>query len=131
MKILFVLSGLGRGGAEEQVILLSKELARQGHRVGIYSLSQRTESLHQLHGSGVEVAVDRKRRPVDPAVLWRLRKHVRSWRPDLVHAFGYDADVYARLAGLGSGAPVLNSERTDDQQVSRVQRLGYRLTSLL
>ena len=27
--------------------------------------------------------------------------------------------------------PVLNSERTDDQRVSRLQRLGYRLTSLL
>jgi glycosyltransferase involved in cell wall biosynthesis len=131
MKVLFVVSGLGGGGAEEQVILLSKELVRLGHQAGIYCLSRRTERLHELDGSGVEVLVDDKRGPLDPAVLWRLRRHIRSRRPDLVHSFGYDADVYSRLAGLGAGAPVLNSERTDDQQVSRVQHLGYRLTSLL
>ena len=78
------------------------------------------------------MTVDDKRGPVDFGVLWRLRRHVRKpWRPNLVHSFGYDADVYLRLAGLGAGAPVLNSERTDDQKVSRVQHLGYRLTSLL
>src|SRR6185436_21067776 len=112
-------------------ILISKELVRLGHQAGIYCLSRRAERLAELAGSGVEVSVDDKRGPVDFGVLWRLRRHVRRWRPNLVHSFGFDADVYARLAGLGSGAPVLNSERTDDQQVSRVQRLGYRLTSML
>jgi len=131
MKLLFVVSGLGRGGAEEQVVLLARELSRLGHQVGIYSLSRRTERLPELEGSGVEVVVDDKRGALDPAVLWRLRRHVRRARPELVHSFGYDADVYARLAGQGSPVPVLNSERTDDQRVSRVQHLGYRLTSML
>ena len=129
MKVLFVVSGLGGHGAEDQVILLSKELARLGHAAAIYCLSGRTGRLHELDGSGVEVLVDDKRGPLDPAVLWRLRRHVRRWRPDLVHAFGFDADVYSRIADLSASAAVLNSERTDDQRVSRVQRLGYRLTS--
>jgi glycosyltransferase involved in cell wall biosynthesis len=129
MKVLFVVSGLGGHGAEDQVILLSKELARLGHQTRIYCLSRRTERLHELDGSGIEVLVDDKRGPVELAVLWRLRRHVRRWRPDLVHAFGFDADVYSRIAGLGAGVAVVNSERTDDQRVSRVQRLGYRLTS--
>jgi glycosyltransferase involved in cell wall biosynthesis len=131
MKVLFVTSSLDQDGAAEQVILLSKELVRLGHRAGIYCLSRRAERLAELAGSGVEVTVDDKRGPIDFGVLWRLRRHVRGWRPNLVHSFGFDADVYSRLAGLGAGAPVLNSERTDDQQVSRVQHLGYRLTSLL
>jgi len=130
MKVLFVASSLDDGAAE-QVILISKELVRQGHQAGIYCLSRRAEHLAELAGSGVEVTVDDKRGPVDFGVLWRLRRHVRRWRPNLVQSFGYDADVYSRLAGLGAGAPVLNSERTDDQKVSRVQHLGYRLTSLL
>src|SRR5512145_323534 len=131
MKILFVVSGLGGSGAEDQVILLSKQLARLGHRTGVYCLSRRTERLPEFAESGVEVVVDDKRGPIDPAVLWRLRRHLRRWRPDLVHAFGFDADVYSRLAAAGAGIPVINSERTDDQKVSRMQRLGYRLTSLL
>lgn len=131
MKILFVVSGLGAGGAEDQVILLSKELARLGHRTGVYCLSRRTERLPEFAGSGVEVVVDDKRGPIDPAVLWRLRRHLRRWRPDLVHAFGFDADVYARLGAAGANIPVINSERTDDQRVSRMQHVGYRITSLL
>jgi glycosyltransferase involved in cell wall biosynthesis len=130
MKVLFVASSLDDGAAE-QVILISKELVRLGHQAGIYCLSRRAERLAELAGSGVEVTVDDKRGPVDFGVLWRLRRQVRRSRPNLVHSFGYDADVYSRLAGLGAGAPVLNSERTDDQKVSRVQHLGYRLTSLL
>jgi len=132
MKVLFVVSSLDtHGGAAEQVILISKEFVRLGHQAGIYCLSRGAERLAELAGSGVEVTVDDKRGPVDFGVLWRLRRHVRRWRPNLVHSFGFDADVYSRLAGLGAGAAVLNSERTDDQQVSRVQHLGYRLTSLL
>jgi glycosyltransferase involved in cell wall biosynthesis len=131
MKVLFVVSSLDTGGAAEQVILISKELVRLGHQAGIYCLSRRAECLAELAGSGVEVTIDDKRGPVDFGVLWRLRRHVRRSRPHLVNSFGFDADVYSRLAGLGAGAPVLNSERTDDQQVSRVQHLGYRLTSLL
>jgi len=132
MKVLFVISSLDAdGGAAEQVILISKELVRLGHQAAIYCLRRRAEPVAELAGSGVEVTLDDKRGPVDFGVLWRLRRHVRRWHPNLVHAFGFDADVYSRLAGLGAGAPVLNSERTDDQQVSRVQHLGYRLTSRL
>ncbi|HEY1287959.1 MAG TPA: glycosyltransferase [Burkholderiales bacterium] len=130
MKVLFVASSLDDGAAE-QVILVSKELVRLGHQAGIYCLSRRAEHLAELAASGVEVTVDDKRGPIDFGVLWRLRRHLRTWRPNLVHSFGFDADVYSRLAGLGAGAPVLNSERTDDQRVSRVQHFGYRLTSLL
>jgi glycosyltransferase involved in cell wall biosynthesis len=129
MKILFVISGLGRGGAEAQVILLSKALVLAGHHAGIYALSRRTERLHELEGSGVEVVVDDKRSRVAPGVLARLRRHIRASRPDVVHSFQCDADIYARLAAAHTGATVLNSERTDHQRIPRLQRLAYRLTA--
>ena len=132
MKVLFVVSGLDTGGSRAGPPDL--EGARPPGASGRHLLLEPRgpQRLAELAGSGVEVTVDDKRGPGRfRRVLWRLRRHVRSWRPDLVHSFGYDADVYSRLAGLGAGAPVLNSERTDDQKVSRVQHLGYRLTSLL
>jgi hypothetical protein len=131
MKVLFVVSGLGMGGAEEQVVLLSKALVGMGHQAGIYCLSRRTERLQELAGSAVEVSVDDKRGPIDAGVLRRLRRHVRRSRPDIVHSFGRDSDVYARLAALGAGVPVVNSERSDHQQASRFQRFAYRLTCAL
>jgi glycosyltransferase involved in cell wall biosynthesis len=131
MRILFVISALDLGGAAAQVALLSKELVRRGHAASVYSLGRSTERLPEFVGSGVDVIVDDKAGRIDFAVLWRLRRHIQRWRPDIVHGFGCDADVYCRLASAGAAAAVLNSERTDSEQLSRAQHLGYRITSLL
>jgi len=127
MRVLFVISGLGLGGAERQVVLLSKEFVRCGHVVSIYTLNGEVPRADELAGSGVELVVDQKRRRLDLGVLRRLRQHIRRWRPDVVHGFLYDGNLYARLAGLG--VPVINSERNDNYRLSAVQAAGYRLTS--
>jgi glycosyltransferase involved in cell wall biosynthesis len=131
MRVLFVVSGLTLGGAERQIVLLSRELARLGHAVSIYTLTPDVTRLDELEGARVDVVVDRKRLRLDPAVLLRLRRHIAAWRPDLVHGFLYDGDVYARLAACGMGMPVLNSERNDNYGLSLLQRAGYRLTAPL
>lgn len=131
MKVLFVVSGLGLGGAERQVVLLSRELARLGHLVSIYTLNRRTARLDELAGTSVQVLFDQKRAPLDPAVLLRLRRHVRRSRPDIVHGFLHDGDLYARLAGWGTGVPVLNSERNHGYALPAMKRLGYRLSARL
>lgn len=131
MRVLFVIGGLQAGGAESQVILLSKQLVRQGHAVGVYVLSGEGARVDALAGSAVEVTLERKRHRLDLGVLARLRRHVHRWRPDIVHGLKYDGDLYARLAACGTRVPVLGSERTDDHKVSLAQRIGYRLTALL
>jgi glycosyltransferase involved in cell wall biosynthesis len=135
MKILFVIGGLQAGGAESQVILLSKELVRRGHRVGVYVLSAQGARVDALAGSAVELTLDDKRGRIDLGVIARLRRYVRRFRPDIVHGFKYDGNLYARIAGriacLGARVPVLGSERTDDHKVALGQRIGYRLTGML
>ncbi len=125
------MSSLGLGGAERQVVLLSRELARRGHSVCIYTLNDETPRADELAGSGVELVVDQKHMRLDLGVLWRLRRHLVAWRPDIVHGFLYDGNLYARLAGAGVGVPVLNSERNDHYVLSTVQSVGYRFTSAL
>jgi len=131
MRVLFVISGLALGGAERQVVVLSRELARLGHQVSIYTLTRETPRIDELAGTDVEVLVDQKRQRLDFGVLGRLRRHIRRWRPDIVHGFLYDGDFYSRLAGWGMRVPVLNSERSDKYQLALVQDIGYRLTSML
>lgn len=131
MRVLFVASGLGLGGAERQIVLLSRELERLGHCVSIYTLTRDTPRLDELAGTRVAVVVDSKRLRLDPAVLLRLRRHIRAWRPDVVHGFLYDGDIYSRIAACGTRLPVLNSERNDNYELSRAQLAGYRLTALL
>jgi glycosyltransferase involved in cell wall biosynthesis len=112
-------------------VLLSKELVNRGHAVAIYALNRETARADELAGSNVELVVDQKAMRLDFGVIRRLRRHTASWKPDVVHGFLYDGDLYARLAGVGKGVPVLNSERSDNYRLSLLQRIGYRVTARL
>lgn len=128
MRVLFIISELTFGGAQKQVVELARQLVRHGHESAIYTLNREVPRAKELEGSGVQLVVDQKRWKLDPAVLWRLRRFVNDWRPDLVHGFLFDGDIYARLAALATGIPVLNSERSDNYELSRLQYWGHRAT---
>jgi glycosyltransferase involved in cell wall biosynthesis len=128
MRVLFVISDLGFHGAQKQVVELSRQLASNGHEVAIYTLNDEAPRAAELAGTGVEVIVDQKRMKLDPAVLLRLRRKVGAWRPDIVHGFLFDGDIYARIAAAGTGVAVLNSERSDNYEISRTQKVAHLLT---
>ena len=129
MKVLYVISGLGLGGAERQIVMLSKDLVRRGHSVCIFTLNNLVPRADELRGSAVELVVDQKRSRLDFALVRRLRRKIKTWQPDMVHGFLYDGNVYARLAGVGLGVPVLGSERNDNYRLSASQKIGYLLTA--
>jgi glycosyltransferase involved in cell wall biosynthesis len=128
MRILHVISGLNVGGAELQLVILSRDLLRRGHKVLIYTLSDVVPRLPELKGSGVEVIIDHKRLRLDPLVIARLRRTARRWGAEVAHGWLYDGNVYTRVALRGLGIPIINSERSDNYRLSYVQRLGYALT---
>src|SRR3954462_11857431 len=131
MRVLFVISELTFGGAQKQVVELSRQLVRHGHDVAIYTLNDDVPRAKELEGSGVELVVDQKRMRLDPAVLKRLRSKIVEWKADIVHGFLFDGDIYARIAAFGTGIPVLNSERSDNYTISRAQKLAHALTKPL
>jgi len=128
LRILHVISGLTVGGAERQLVILSRELERRGHNLLIYTLNSRLTLLPALTGSGVEVVADQKRLRLDPLVIARLRRTACAWGADIAHGWLYDGNLYTRIALRGLGIPVINSERSDNYRLSLVQRLGYALT---
>ena len=131
MRVLFIISELTLGGAQKQVVELSRQLERHGHDVAIYTLNDDVPRARELEGSGVDLVVDQKRWKLDPAVILRLRRFVRRFRPDILHGFLYDGDIYARLAAFGTGIPVLNSERSDNYTISAVQKAAHLATRFL
>lgn len=131
MRILFVISELTLGGAQKQVIELAAQLVQTGHEVAIYTLNGDVPRRPELDGKGVLLFIDQKRARLDLAVLWRLRRMISSWRPDVIHSFLFDADFYARVAGMGCGVPVINSERNADYRLTSLQMLAQKLTRTL
>jgi glycosyltransferase involved in cell wall biosynthesis len=131
MRVLLVISELTFGGAQKQVVEIARQLVRHGHDCAIYTLNDDVPRARELQGSGVDLFVDQKRVKLDPAVLGRLHRKIVGWKADIVHGFLFDGDIYARLAAIGTGVPVLNSERSDNYTISRTQRIAHWLTKPL
>jgi glycosyltransferase involved in cell wall biosynthesis len=128
MRILFTVSDLSYGGAQKQLVELARALSAAGHEVCIYTLNQDVPREPELEGSGVTLVVDQKRSRLDLAVLWRLRRKLEGWRPDVVHSFLFDADFYSRVAAFGTGIPVINSERSHNYTLSAHNQVAHWLT---
>ncbi len=102
------------GGAERQVQLLSQELVLRGHKIGVATvwhagLSEIEDDagvqVRRIKGLTTRVpwfSKDPRRRfhpPFpDPGIAWGLRRLVRSWHPEIVHAHGWIA--YSCAAAL-------------------------------
>jgi glycosyltransferase involved in cell wall biosynthesis len=128
MRVLFIISDLDLGGAQKQVVELCKQLVRHGHDVAIFTLNNVVPRARDLAGTGVELVVEQKRTKLDPRVLLKLRRFMNDWKPDIAHGFLFDGDIYARIAAFGTGIPVLNSERSDNYEISKTQRIAHLLT---
>ena len=128
MRILFVINRLIHGGAETQVIALSRELAARGHAVAVHTLSPDNPRADELDGSPVKIIAGSKRGKFDPVLVSEMRRAVREFKADIVHGFLLEGNLYARLAGASTAVPVLNSERGANYKIPLQHRLALLLT---
>jgi glycosyltransferase involved in cell wall biosynthesis len=129
MRIVFVISQLLMGGAETQLISISRELALRGHAIAIYTLNRNNPRADELINSDVSLIEDQKRMKLDFSVVLRLRNYINEFNADLVHGFLFDGNVYARLSGIGLKIPVISSERNDNYSLNIFQQIAYKCTN--
>jgi glycosyltransferase involved in cell wall biosynthesis len=87
MKILFVTPGTEPDGAAAQLTLLCKGLPRERFEVHVCTLGGADRLSPTLQAVGAPLTSLGWTRLLDPRPLLRLRRLVRSFQPDLVHAF--------------------------------------------
>jgi glycosyltransferase involved in cell wall biosynthesis len=106
MRIAFFISRLGAGGAERQAAILCCHWAEQGHDVLLVTNSD-GECHYPLHP-----AIRRHNIPVTGlGVLFHIRRVVRDERRDVAISFMDTVNVKVLAALLGTGVPVVVSER--------------------
>jgi glycosyltransferase involved in cell wall biosynthesis len=87
-SILFVITHLGRGGAERQMILLASGLQNRGHRVAIALLDDEGDLAQEARELNIDLipVYQAKRRIRLPKVL-RFIAAARRFDPDVVHPY--------------------------------------------
>ena len=95
MRILYILTTLGIGGAEKQVIALAERMAARGHSVALVALKHAEEEWP------VKLPVLRLNIAKTPIGIFRgLRfatKFLSLFHPDILHSHTFPANVFARL----------------------------------
>ena len=131
MRILLLITGLGVGGAERQVVDLADVFITRGHEVVLAYLTG-AAALHPVNPRIRVVALGMKKGPlgfVRAAVAFRELN--KSFRPDVVHSHLVHANIFARVFRIWITIPVLisSAHNTDEEGWWRV--LGYRITDRL
>ena len=96
MRIVYVLTSLGMGGAERQVLALAERMAARGHVVSLMVLRPR---LAEEWPTPIDVfRLEMRRTPQSVlAGLVRGRQFLKGFRPDVVHSHSFHANFIARL----------------------------------
>lgn len=127
-RVLLVISDLGVGGAQRQVVEFVNNADPRELDLQLCSLSTDNPLAGQLRDL-TKLHVLPKRGKYDLGLVLRLARLLRLLHIDLVHGFLFDAEIAAALAAKLAGVrAVVGSERNAMYTLSRVQRLVYRLT---
>ncbi|HUA97650.1 MAG TPA: glycosyltransferase [Terracidiphilus sp.] len=96
MRIVYILTSLGMGGAERQALAVAERMARRGHAVAVLTLMARVE---EEWATALEVhRLDVRKSAVSLAAgLVRARRFCRDFRPELIHSHCFHANIFARL----------------------------------
>lgn len=127
MRIVYVLTSIGVGGAERQVTALAAKMAGRGHTVALLVLRPRLaeEWPTDLPVTSLEV----RKMPLSfLAGMARGRRFLADFRPDLVHSHSFHANIAARLLKLLAPTPVVVSTVHNVYEGGWRRMLAYRLT---
>jgi glycosyltransferase involved in cell wall biosynthesis len=124
MRIVYVLTSLGMGGAERVALALAGRMAERGHTVALLVLrppvaEQWPTDLHVVH-------LEMRRTPISVlAGMARARHFLGEFRPDLVHSHSFHANLVARLL---KGRPPVVSTVHNVYEGGWLRMMAYRLT---
>lgn len=111
MKILFVTASLTSGGSERVMSLLANAFVERGYEVCIVCLTSRKVYYTLSEKVQVVFAADFAGSMIGR--LWRFRRFVRQWTPDVVIPLMTIVYCFTIFALLGLKIPVIASERID------------------
>jgi glycosyltransferase involved in cell wall biosynthesis len=131
-SIAYVITALGVGGANLQVIALSRAFRAKGWDVGIISMLSPKIDVHALQAEGIRVASLGMRRGIpDPRAALRLRRLLRAWQPAVVHSHMVHANLLSRMTRLVVRVPVMVSTAHSINEGRTWRYLAYRMTDRL
>ncbi|MFO7914404.1 MAG: glycosyltransferase [Candidatus Krumholzibacteriales bacterium] len=127
IRILFFISSLNCGGAENHLLNICRFLSGQGHYAAVCSLSGGGDDLEEKFrelGTGLSyLNLPSLASFCNPARVGRLRRIVKTAAPDIIHAHLYHAEATAALGSLFCDAPLIVTRHSSGLEFNGFRRL--------
>jgi glycosyltransferase involved in cell wall biosynthesis len=115
MKITLMFAKPTTGGSAQLALQWSRLLRDAGATVQVLSLIDRPRRMRA--GSVVELeseigpipSMGHRSRRDGPRTVWRIRRAIRPFEPDVIHVLDAAPEVYARLGTVGLGIPIVGT----------------------
>lgn len=133
-RITLVIPTLDRmGGAETEVVLLSKGLVRRGWKMDVVALSgEGGEAKEELTSAGVRfLSLGMRKGLADPRGWWRFHRWLRWEKPAIVHAHLPHATWLARWSRLVAPDCIVVDTIHTSAIGTKGRQLGYRWSDRL
>ena len=123
-RILHIIPALNHSGTAKQLALLAAGLPKDEFEIHVVALNAGGGMSPICGGSGIEPVVIGRRWRIDPMAFWRLRRHIRRLRPDLVHTWLFEANTYGRAAATFSRCAATGGNGARRRRLEDGPRIG-------
>lgn len=97
-RVLHIIDSLEYCGTASQLLALSQGLARQNYDVHVCTLQHHTPRATAFVAAGIPTVVLPRRWTLDPLADWQLARHVRRFKPDVVHTWNTVPGMFGPIA---------------------------------
>lgn len=135
MRILFISHSFEMGGVEKLIADLSSELKKRGHetrRIALFVKGSLYNERDSKCLAPLIFDVEFVRRikflfyPIflilSPIILWRLRKEIVAFKPDVLHLNMWGADIFGSIVGKSLGIRMVSTQH-DEVKIGLFLRL--------
>ena len=131
MKVAFIITGMGRGGAERQVCDLADQFSAKGHQILLISMTG--ETVNRPQSTDIEFVELNMAKTLLGFIkaYWQVRRLIKQFKPDVVHSHMVHANLFARLLRLSTRIPKLICTAHNTNEGGRGRMLAYRVTDAL
>lgn len=127
MKILYVITSLGQGGAERVVCDLADQMHQRGHNVKIAYLTG--DILTKPRYSEIElIKINLNSLLLFPFVYIKLSQVIKMFRPDVVHSHMVHANIFTRLIRVVTPIKKLICTAHNSDEGGQLRMFMYRVT---
>jgi glycosyltransferase involved in cell wall biosynthesis len=127
MRILYVLTSLGIGGAEKLALALSERMAQRGHAVALLILKPAVRAEWPAHVPRIHLDISRSPSSALRG-FFRARRFAAQFAPDVIHSHSFHANMLARLLRLLGSRPVVISTVHNVYEGGWARMMAYRFT---